>query len=83
MVVPPRLQPAFQGARGITTAVNWKGEVTSLLALIKAIAADKANISLVLPNETAINQLARATRGTLVIPGIRFFSEAVVRAGRR
>jgi hypothetical protein len=81
--IRPQEQPAFQSARGITTAANWKGEVTSLEALVKAIAAGKANIGLVMANETAINQLARATRGTLEVPGIRFFSQATVRAGRR
>jgi hypothetical protein len=83
VVAPQQVQPAFQAARGITTATNWKGEVTSLDALVKAIAAGKANVTLVTPNEVAINQLARATRGTLQVPGIRFFSEPIVRAGRR
>jgi hypothetical protein len=82
VVAPPRVEPAFQAARRITTAVNWKGQVTSLEALVKAIAAGKANIGLVMANETAINQLARATRGTLEVPGVRFFHEPVVRAGR-
>ena len=80
---PQGQQPAFQSARGITTATNWKGEVVSLELLVKAVAAGKATSSLVMANETAINQLARATRGTLEVPGIRFFSQATVRAGRR
>jgi hypothetical protein len=82
-VAPAEAEPAFHAARGISTAVNWRGQVTSLGALVKAIAAGKANISLVMANEPAINQLARATRGTLEVPGIRFFSQPVVRAGRR
>jgi hypothetical protein len=83
VVAPARVEPAFQQAKGVSVAANWKGEVTSLGALVKAVAENKASIGLVMPNETAINQLAKATRGTLVIPGIRFFSESVVRAGRR
>ena len=83
VVAPSQVQPAFQAARGITSATNWKGEVISLEALVKAIAAGKASITLVTPCEVAINQLARATRGTLEVPGIRFFSQPVVRAGRR
>ena len=81
--IRPQEQPAFQSARGISTATNWKGEVTSFEALVKAIAAGKANIALVMANETAINQLARAARGTLQVPGIRFFTASVVRAGRK
>jgi hypothetical protein len=83
VVAPARVEPGFQPARGVSVAANWKGEVTSLPTLIKAVAENKASISLIMPNETAINQLARATRGTLVIPGIRFYSESVVRAGRK
>jgi hypothetical protein len=83
VVAPLRVEPAFQKAKGVTTAMNWRGEVTALPMLIKAIAAGKANINLVMPNEVAINALARSSRGTLTVPGIRFFSEPVVRAGRR
>ena len=83
VVAPPQAQPAFQHAKGVTVAANWKGEVVSLEVLVKAIAAGKANINLVMANETAINQLARATRGTLAVPGIRFFSQSTVRAARR
>jgi colicin import membrane protein len=84
LVVPPaRVEPVFQQARGVSVAANWKGEVTSLPALVKAVAENKASIGLVMANETAINQLARATRDTLQVPGIRFFSESVVRAGRK
>jgi hypothetical protein len=81
--IRPQSQPMFQSARGISTATNWKGEVVSLEKLVAAVAAGRANIALVMANETAINQLARATRGTLEVPGIRFFSQSTVRAGRR
>ena len=50
---------------------------------IEAIVAGKASLSLVKPDEVAIGQLARATRGTLAVPGVRFFQESIVRAGRR
>ena len=83
VVAPARVEPAFQPAKGVSVAANWKGEVTSLEALVKGIAGGKANINLVEPNEPAINQLARATRGTLQVPGIRFFSQSTVRAARR
>jgi len=82
-VEPPRVEPTFQPARGVSMAANWKGETVSLDVLVKAVAAGKANLSLVMPNEVAINQLARATRGTLQVPGIRFFNEPTVRTGRR
>lgn len=82
MVVPETPEPAFQRAAGISTAANWKGTCTSLAQLVKAIAAGTANLNLVTENQTAINQTARATRGTLQIPGIRFFNEPTVRTRR-
>jgi hypothetical protein len=82
-LVQPQAPPAFQPARGVSVAANWKGEVVSLDGLVKAIAAAEASLNLVMPNDVAINQLARATRGTLSVPGVRFFTESVVRAGRR
>jgi hypothetical protein len=83
VVARPRVEPAFQAAKGVNVATIWKGEVTSLEKLVKAIAAGQASISLVVANEPAINGLARATRGTLQVPGVRFYNEPVVRAGKR
>lgn len=77
---PP--QPTFQRARGISTAAIWKGEVVSLQQLVRAIAKGEANVNLVAADQPAINALARATRGTLAVPGIRFFNESSVRTRR-
>ena len=52
---PARVEPAFQPRERHQHATNWKGEVISLEKLVKAIAAGKANIGLVMANETAIN----------------------------
>jgi hypothetical protein len=82
MVVPEAPPSIFQKAAGISTANTWKGECYSLPQLVRAIAEGKANIGLIEANTTAINQLARATRGTLAVPGIRFFNQPTVRARR-
>lgn len=82
-VVLPDLPPAtFQKAAGISTANSWKGQCVSLAQLLKAIVEGKASIGLVLENQPAINALARATRGTLPVAGIRFYSEPTVRTRR-
>jgi hypothetical protein len=85
-VAPPVVEPSFRQAKGISTAANWKGEVTNLLALVKAVADGKLNLSvnLLQVNEKALNQLARYTRGSLVVPGVRFYDDRGVRTtGRR
>lgn len=79
---PTLPEPTFQRARGISTANPWKAECTSLQLLVRAIAKGEANIGLVMVNQPALNALARSTRGTLTVPGIKFFSEANVRARR-
>lgn len=76
---PPQ---TFQRAAGISTAGVWKGEVFSMAALVRAIARGEASIGLIAADQSAINAQARATRGTLQIPGIRFYNEAAVRARR-
>jgi hypothetical protein len=72
----------FTRAAGISTANAWKGECTSLTQLVRAIADGKANIGLVMANDSALNALARSTRGTLQVPGVRFFNQPAVRARR-
>ena len=53
-----------------------------MAALVRAIAKGEANIGLVAADQSAINALARSTRGTLQVPGIRFYNEPAVRARR-
>jgi hypothetical protein len=55
---------------GVTGTTTYKAEVTDLPALVKAVAAGKASIEWLLPNEQALNALARATKGTATIPGV-------------
>jgi hypothetical protein len=83
VVAPPRIEPTFQQAKGVSVSANWRGEVVSLEALVKAVAAGNASINLVQANEPAINQLARPTRGTLPVPGVRFYSQSTVRASKQ
>jgi hypothetical protein len=82
LVVEQPAPPTFRRAAGVSTAHNWKGECFSLAQLVRAIVKGEANLTMVAADQSAINALARATRGTLTIPGIRFYDEAKVRARR-
>lgn len=82
MVVPEAPPATFRQAPGVSTASNWKGEVTSMFALIQAAAAGQVSMAVLMPNQTAINQLAKASRGTLTVPGIRFYDDRTVRTRR-
>ena len=83
IVPPPVSAPTFQPVSGVSTSVNWKAEVTDLRALCRAIAEGKAAPTLVLPNSTALNGMARALKQSLNVPGCRAVAESIVRAGRR
>lgn len=81
-VVPTPIYNAPK-AEGISKRDNWKGECLSLNDLIAAVAAGKASPSLLMANTTAINQMAKATKGNVKIDGIRFYNDPIIssRAG--
>ena len=73
---PPKVE-------GISTSTIYAAEVTDKGALIKSVAAGQQPDKLLDPNMKALNQMARALKEALNIPGVRVVSETVVRAGRR
>lgn len=77
------VEPTYQKAAGVSTAKTWKARVTSIRMLAQAIADGKQPPTLLVANEAALNAMARATQGSLAVPGVEFYWEPVVRAGRR
>lgn len=65
-------------ADGISFRDNWKGEVIDIIDVIKAVAKGDAPPTLLMVNESAINQIAKATKGTMQYPGIRFYNDKIV-----
>ena len=55
----------------------WAAEVTSLMALVKAVAEGKQPISLLEPNMPVLNGLARSLKSTWVCPGVRAVEKKV------
>lgn len=82
LVAPPPVEPAVD-TRGVGLSVRWKGECDDLMALAKAVAKGKASLELLQPNATAINKLATALKGTMKIPGVRFWKEDNITSPRR
>lgn len=69
---------------GIVYRDNWKAHPdVDVKALAAAITSGAVSVTLLLPNMTALNQLARATKGSQPIPGVRFFNDRGVAAGSR
>ena len=63
---------------GVHTRDKYSAEVYDVKALCKAVADGTAALSLVKPNQMALDQMARALKGNLTIPGVRVHAEKVV-----
>lgn len=83
VVVPvPVVQPTFQRVAGVSTQQRWKAQVVDIKALCRAVADGKASPELVQANMVALNNMARAMKNTLAIPGVRAVTEAAVAVRR-
>jgi hypothetical protein len=74
---------AVQRVAGVSTATVWKADVVDLGRLVAYLATPEGHqfLSLVQPNQTAINSLVRSLKNSVKIPGLRVYPEAQVRAG--
>jgi hypothetical protein len=79
---PAPLGMATPRADGISTRETWHAEVTDLMALVKAIAAGQAPLSLVEASKN-VGGWARSTHGTVQIPGVRVWSTKEIAARAR
>jgi hypothetical protein len=75
-------RPTYEKSKEVIYRDNYSGECFDLLALVKAIAKDKSLIGLVQVNQTALNQMAKALKETMSIPGCRPVNNKVVATGR-
>ena len=80
MVATPPVVRAAPKVAGIAIRTTWHAEVVNLLELVRAVAAGKAPLALLLPNLPAINAQARSLKGEARIAGVRVFSKADVSA---
>lgn len=85
-VVPPAVAPrpvftptvAVQAApklEGVSFREEWAADVESLMDLVQAVANGKAPITLVQENMVALNQMARALKKSMNVPGVRAVSK--------
>lgn len=63
---------------GIHTRTTYKAEVENFLLLVQEVAAGRQPISLLLPNEKVLNDMARALKGELRIAGVRVVEQVGV-----
>jgi hypothetical protein len=72
------LMPKVQG---VTYRDQWKAHPTiDVKALAAAVAAGTAPATFLVPDFSAINQFARATKGLQPVPGVKFFNDRQIAA---
>lgn len=71
------LPKATPKANGYMVRTLWDGEVTDIKALVSAAASRPELLGLLQVNQTALRQMATATKGAVQIPGVRFTSRKV------
>lgn len=71
--VPPpvHVQPKVAQVAGVTGRTTWSGECHDLMALVRHVAAHPEDVGLLMVNGPRLNELARAQRGLMRIPGCR------------
>jgi phage-related minor tail protein len=73
-VAPPVfVPPVVAQASGTAFKKTWKAEVTDLPAFLKAVAEGRAPLGVISINESALNAYAKGVKGTMAVPGLRFF----------
>jgi hypothetical protein len=82
VVLPPPSLPKAPPPRtaGVTVRERWTWELLDLQALVAAVAAGRAPVSLLQPNPSALTSYARSTRGTVTVDGVRIYAVADVAA---
>ncbi len=79
---PPTVAPTYQKREGVSVRENWKAQVLNLNQLVNAVCDGRAPLNCLQANQVALNQLARAQKQALAIPGVRAVNDAVVSARR-
>jgi hypothetical protein len=77
---PPIAAAPPPQASGVARRINYRAQVTDLRSLVRHVAQHPEHANLLLPNQPALNQLAKSLRGDLAIPGVRVVAEDVISA---
>ena len=82
VMTAPVAAPAVAKVAGVSTRSVWKAECTDKAALVAFIATNPTFLNLLDVNASALNQLAKAMKETLQLPGVRVFEEKSLASGR-
>jgi len=81
LVVTPQKVAPIAKVEGVSFVERWRAEVTDIVALVTFAAANPLMILILVEvNQTSLNQMARAQKQEMKIPGVRAISEKSVAA---
>lgn len=81
-VVSTAVNPVRTTVLGVRTQDVYRAELVDLKALVQAVASGRAPITLVAFNQSEADRLARNTKGSLMVPGVRWVKETGIRRTR-
>ena len=82
VITAPVAAPAVAKVSGVSTRSTWKAECTDKAALVAFIASNPTFLNLLDVNASALNQMAKAMKETLQLPGVRVYEEKTLASGR-
>ena len=82
-VMASRVAQQYERAQGIAARKTYRAQVVAVIDLIRWVAQNPTHETLLQPNQSALNALARAQRENLRIPGVRVVVEDSIAITRR
>lgn len=79
-VAPVPVATAAPKVAGLSTRHNWKARLTDKMALIRFIAEHPEHQHLLDVNQSSLNQLAKAQKDAMKLPGVEAYTDAVMSA---
>lgn len=77
---PVPIATAAPKVAGLSTRQNWKARLTDKMALIRFVAEHPEHQHLLDVNQSGINQLAKAQKDAMNLPGVEAYPDAVMSA---
>ncbi len=74
--------PTYEASKAVIYKDNWGGVCDDLFKLVQAVAKDKSKIGLLMVNQPALNQMAKALKESMSIPGCRPVNNRIAATGR-
>lgn len=79
--ITPIVEVNIPKIKGVASPDIWKHKIEDFKALLTFCLANLPS-ELIMENSVALGKLARATKGTLTIPGVTFYKEGSIRGSR-